>query len=187
MQVHLFIDAGIYCRSLTARCRRPEGTTTKLFPQSCMPMLGELLAKLPYWSHFEVTSASLLACEGDFGIDSRIWWWLCGNFGIILCSLLACEGGFGAFGRHFGVTLGALAAYGNAFGVALGSFWGQFGYLWVTLRHLMVTLQSLLSHFGYVKDRFRKTFISPTDFNDFIKPLGDFFLLKVVKIQIFSE
>ena len=58
----------LYCRSLTARCRRPEGTTTKLFPQSCIPMLGELLAKFPYWSHFEVTSASLLACEGDFGI-----------------------------------------------------------------------------------------------------------------------
>ena len=57
--------------------------------------------------------------------------------------------------------------------VTLVPLWGQFGvtfgYLWVALRHLMVTLQSLWSHFGYTKVRFQKTLISPADFNDFIK------------------
>ena len=143
------------------------------------------------WSHFGVTSASLLACEGDFGITLGSLFAYDDDFVATLGSFCVhfwhVRGALGAFGRHFGVTLGALAAYGNDFGVALGSFWGQFGYLWVTWRHLMVTLQSLLSHFGYVKDRFRKTHIFPTDFNDFIKPLGEFFRLKVVKIEIFSE
>ena len=44
----------------------------------------------------------------------------------------------------FEVTLGVLAAYAGDFGhfgVILGSVWGQFGYLWVTLGHLVVTLQ----------------------------------------------
>ena len=58
-------------------------------------------------------------------------------------------------------------------GVALESFWGQFGYLWVTMRHLMVTLQSLWSHFGYTKVRFQKTLIFRADFNDFIKLIGE--------------
>ena len=58
----------------------------------------------------------------------------------------------------FGATLGSLR----------GHFWGQFGYLWVALRHLMVTLQSLWSHSGYTKVRFQKALI-----NDFIKLLGE--------------
>ena len=52
--------------------------------------------------------------------------------------------------------------------IALDLLCGQFGYLWVTLGHLMVTSQSLWSHFGYMKVRFQKTLISPTDFNDFV-------------------
>ena len=63
-----------------------------------------------------------------FGICGRLW----AHFGA-------------AYGGDFGVTLGVLAADGVAFvghfEVILGSFWGQFGYLWVTLGHLMVALQ----------------------------------------------
>ena len=129
-----------------------------------------------FW-HVKATLESLFAYDDDFVATLGSF---CVHFWHVRAAL-------GAFGRHFGVTLGALAAYGNDFGVTLGSFWGQFGYLWVTLRHLMVTLQSLWSHFGYVKDRFRKTLIFPTDFNDFIKPLGEFFRLKDVKIPICSE
>ena len=69
---------------------------------------------------------------------------------------------------HFGEALGALAAYGGDFGLILVSVWGQFGYLWVTLGHLMVTLQRLWSHFGYIKVHFQKTPIFPTDLNDCI-------------------
>ena len=74
------------------------------------------------------------------------------------------------------MTLGALAAYGGDFGATLGSLWGQFGYLWVTLHHLMVTLQSLWGHFGYMKVRFQKTFVFRTYFNDFIKLLGELWM-----------
>ena len=42
------------------------------------------------------------------------------------------------------------------FEVILVAVWGQFGYLWVTLGHLMVTSQSLWSHLGYVKVVFKK-------------------------------
>ena len=58
------------------------------------------------------------------------------------------------------------------FGVRFGSVWGQFGYRWVTLGHLMVTLQSLWIHLWYMKVLFQKTFIFPTYFNDFIKLFG---------------
>ena len=61
-------------------------------------------------------------------------------------------------------------------GVTLAPLWGQFGYLWVTLHHLMVTLQSLWSHFGYMKVRFQKTQIFPTYFNDFNKLLGELWM-----------
>ena len=88
-------------------------------------------------------------------------------------SLLAFEGGFGGTLGHFGVTLGALAAYGVDFKATLGLVWDQFRCLWVTLGHLMVTSQSLWSHFGYMKVRFQKTFIFPTYFNDFIKLLAE--------------
>ena len=56
------------------------------------------------------------------------------------------------------------------FWVTEGSLWGQFGYLCVTLGHLMVTSQSL---WRVYKGRFQKTLIFPTDFNDFIKLLGE--------------
>ena len=42
----------------------------------------------------------------------------------------------------------------------------------MTLGNLMVTLQSLWIHFGYMKVLFQKTLIFPTDFNDFIKLFG---------------
>ena len=37
----------------------------------------------------------------------------------------------------------------------------------------MVTSLSLWSHIGYIKVRFQKTLIFPTDFNDFIKLVGE--------------
>ena len=61
----------------------------------------------------------------------------------------------------------------DPFGVTLGSLWGQFGYLWVTLGHLMVTSQSLWSHFGYMKVCFQKTIIFPTDLNESITLLAE--------------
>ena len=42
------------------------------------------------------------------------------------------------------------------FWVTEGSLWGQFGYLCVTLGHLMVTSQSLWKHLGYIKVVFKK-------------------------------
>ena len=90
-----------------------------------------------------------MACEGDFRVT--------------LESLFAYDGDFvgtlGSFCGHYwhlraalgtlwvtlGFPLGALAAYGGDFGghfeVILGSVWGPFGYLCVTLGHLMITLQ----------------------------------------------
>ena len=82
-----------------------------------------------FW-HVKATLESLFAYDDDFVATL-------GSFCVHIWHVRAA---LGAFGRHFGVTLGALAAYGNDFGVTLGSFWGQFGYLWVTLRHLMVCL-----------------------------------------------
>ena len=89
---------------------------------------------------------SLFAYDDDFVATVRSF---CVHFWHVRAAL-------GAFGRHFGVTLEALAAYGNDFGVTFGLFLGQFGYLWVTLRHLMVALQSLWSHVGYTKGPFPK-------------------------------
>ena len=62
-----------------------------------------------------------------------------------------------------------MLAYKGHFGVLLGSVSGQFRYLWVTVGHLMVTLQVLSSHCGYIKVHFQKTLIFQTDFHDFIK------------------
>ena len=59
------------------------------------------------------------------------------------------------------------------FWVTEGSLWGQFGYLCVTLGHLMVTSQSLWKHLGYIKVVFKKHPFSLIDFNDFIKVLGE--------------
>ena len=47
-------------------------------------------------------------------------------------------------------------------------------YIEVALGHFTITLGSLWSHFGYMKCRFQKTPIFPTDFNDFIKDWGEF-------------
>ena len=51
---------------------------------------------------------------------------------------------------------------------------GHFGYLRVTLGHLMITLGSLWSYFGCSKVDFQKHSFSQIDFNDFIKLLGYF-------------
>ena len=42
------------------------------------------------------------------------------------------------------------------FEVISAAVWGQCGYLWVTLYHLMVTLQCMWSRFGYIKVHFKK-------------------------------
>ena len=39
-------------------------------------------------------------------------------------------------------------------------FWGCFGYKEVTLGHLKTTLESLWSHFGYMRVRFQKQLFS---------------------------
>ena len=80
---------------------------------------------------------------------------------------------FACHGSHGDARESLQSSEPDHFGVTLGSLWGQFGYLWVTLGHLMVTSQSLWSHFGYMKVRFQKTFIFPTYFNDFIKLLAE--------------
>jgi len=83
---------------------------------------------------------------------------------------------FGSLWHHFGFTLGALAACGGDFGGTLGSLWRQvwvsFGSVWVSVGDF----GSLDGHFamiveplGILKMHFQKTFIFPTDFNDFIK------------------
>ena len=117
------------------------------------------------------------ATLGHFGITFRIWWWLRGNFGVILRSPFDIWGRlwvhFWSLWGYFGSTCGTWEWLWSHFWVTLGSVWGQCCCLWVTLRHLMVTLQSLWSHFGYTKVRFQKTFIFHTDFNDFINLLGE--------------
>ena len=121
------------------------------------------------WGHFGIAFGLLRRLSGHFGITFGIWWWLRGSFGVSRWSLFAVEGSF--WGGLSG-TLGALAAYGVDFEAIVGSVWGQFGYLWVTLGHLMVTLQSLWIHLGYMKVLSQKTFIFPTYLNDFIKLFG---------------
>ena len=82
-----------------------------------------------------------MACEGDFGVTLETLFIYYGDFvatfGIARWSFLALDGVW----VHFGVALGGLAAHGADFGIILVPVWGQFGYLWVTLGHLMVTLQ----------------------------------------------
>ena len=129
--------------------------------------LGSLVGGL---GAFRVILESLFAYDDDFvatlgSLCGHFWHlgWLWGHFGITLGLLWEHL-------RHVGVTLGALRGH---FGVRFGSVWGQFGYRWVTLGHLMVILQSLWIHFGYMKVLFQKPFIFPTDFNDFIKFMGE--------------
>ena len=61
------------------------------------------------------------------------------------------RGTFGSLWGHFGATLGPRWVHGGDF----ISLWDQYG--------------MIVDHFGYMKVRFQKTLISPTDFNDFIK------------------
>ena len=80
-------------------------------------------------------------------------------------------------------------------GPALGALWGHFG---VTLGPVLVSvgdLASLDGHFAIIVESLwvyegpfsKKHSFFPTDVNDFIKPLGEMFRLKVVRIPIFSE
>ena len=67
----------------------------------------------------------------------------------------------------------------------LGPLWGHFG---ISLGSVWVSVDdfaSLDGHFAIIveslwvyKGPFPKTLIFPTDYNDFIKPLGDFFPFK---------
>ena len=126
---------------------------------------------------------SLLACEGDFRVTLESLFAYDDDFVATLGSLCGHFWHLGRLWGHFGITLGllwehlrhvgvTLGALWGHFGVRFGSVWGQFGYRWMTLGHLMVTLQSLWIHLGYMKVLFQKTFISPTYFNDFIKMFG---------------
>ena len=47
----------------------------------------------------------------------------------------------GALWGYFGITCGIWGCLWGHVEVILAAVWGQFGYLWVTLGHLMVTLQ----------------------------------------------
>ena len=104
----------------------------------------------------------------------------CGFDGVIVRPKRAHKQEIHIFASDFEGPRGARARQPNEqrsgpghFWVTFGSVWGEFCCLWVTLRHLMVTLQSLWSHFWYMKAQFKETLISPTDFNDFIKLLGE--------------
>ena len=46
---------------------------------------------------------------------------------------------------------------------------GYFGYMKMTSSQYESRLESFSSYFGYTRVRFQKTFIFPTDFNEFIK------------------
>ena len=56
-------------------------------------------------------------------------------------------------------------------GVQFGVTFDYFGYMKMTLGQFESRLESFSSYFGYMRARFLKTLISPTDFNDFIKKL----------------
>ena len=81
---------------------------------------------------------------------------------------------FACHGSHENARESFASRWAGHFGVRFGSVWGQFGYRWMTLGHLMVTLQSLWIHLGYMKVLSQKTFIFPTYFNDFIREVAEF-------------
>ena len=110
---------------------------------------------------------SFWACESDLGVSLESIFAYDDDIVATLGSLLAFRAALASIWHHFGFTLGPLAACGGdfggtlgsglgQFGVSLGSVSGQFGCRWMTLGHLMVTLQSLWSHFGYIKVLFKK-------------------------------
>ena len=137
---------------------------------------------------------SLLACEGDFGVTLESLFTYDDDFVATLGSLCGYFSHLGRLWGHFGITLGLLwehlrhvgatlgslwghfvVRFGSVWGqvgVRFGSVWGEFGYRWVALGHLMVTLQSLWIHSGYMKVIFQKTHIFHTYLNDFIKLFG---------------
>ena len=86
-----------------------------------------------------------MACEDDFGVTLESLFAYDGDFVGTLVSFcghyLHLRTALETIWVTLGFTLGALAAYGGDFGVILGSVWGQFGYMWLTLGHLMVVLQ----------------------------------------------
>ena len=108
---------------------------------------------------------SLLTYEGDFGLTlGSVWghFWCMrvtlNHFGITLEEPFAPDGdlvetlgsfcgqdwhlsvALGALWGYIGITCGTWGCLWDHFEVILAAVWGQFGYLWVTLYHLMVTL-----------------------------------------------
>ena len=108
---------------------------------------------------------SLLTYEGDFGLTlGSVWghFWCMrvtlNHFGITLEEPFAPDGdlvetlgsfcgqdwhlraALGALWGYFGITCGIWGCLWGHVEVILAAVWGQFGYLWVTLYHLMVTL-----------------------------------------------
>ena len=136
-----------------------------------------------FWDHFWRMRVTLGSLWGQFGVTFGVWgslWTTLGSlwklFGVTCPPKRAHKQEIHIFPTYFAFPRGHEDA-GPSFqpsepsppGVILKWFWGQFGYLWVTLYHLMVTLHWRWSHFRYIKVHFQKTFISPTDFNDFIR------------------
>ena len=112
---------------------------------------------------------SFFAYDGDF---VAAWGSVCEHFWQLRAALEALWVTLGLLWQHLRHMGGPLGTVWGDFGTSLGSVWGQFGYPWVTLGHLMVTLQSLWIHLGYMKVLSQKTLIFPTYFNDFIKLFG---------------
>ena len=129
-----------------------------------------------------VTLGALLAHEGDFGSTLRslwdyFWAYRC-RMACIMHVVSPCvrskrvhKQKILIFAKDFACPRGARRRQPNEQPSGPvgpdrlgGSLWGHFGYLWVTLGHLMVTLQSLWSHFGYMKVPFQKTLIFPYRF-----------------------
>jgi len=107
------------------------------------------------WSHFEVTSASLLACEADFGIT--------------LGSLFAYDDDFvatlGSLCSHFWHLRAALATLwihsGNSgiwgwFGITLGLLWYPFAPLGVSLWTFFMYFRIVWNRFDYEERVSRK-------------------------------
>ena len=97
------------------------------------------------WGHFGFTSESLLACEGDFGVTLELLFAYDNDFvatlGSFCCHYWHLRAALRALWGYFGSSCGIRGCLWGHFEVILVSVWGQFGYLWVTLGHLMVTLQ----------------------------------------------